>query len=41
MMHHLYEIAVYAIPLLFAITMHESAHGWVARRYGDNTENNA
>ncbi len=37
MMHHLYEIAVYAIPLLFAITMHESAHGWVARRYGDNT----
>ncbi len=36
-MHHLYDIAVYAIPLIFAITMHESAHGWMARRYGDLT----
>ncbi|HET6724511.1 MAG TPA: site-2 protease family protein [Gammaproteobacteria bacterium] len=30
-------IAVYAIPVLFAITMHEVAHGWVARRLGDPT----
>lgn len=30
-------IAVWAIPVLFAITLHEVAHGWVARRYGDNT----
>lgn len=37
MMHQLYDIAVYAIPLIFAITMHESAHGWVASRYGDMT----
>ncbi len=30
-------IAVAAIPLLFAITLHEVAHGWVARRLGDPT----
>ncbi|WP_370261856.1 site-2 protease family protein [Limnobacter sp.] len=30
-------IAVYALPVLFAITLHEAAHGYVARRYGDNT----
>ncbi|NIR31144.1 MAG: site-2 protease family protein, partial [Gammaproteobacteria bacterium] len=26
-----------AIPVLFAITIHEVAHGWVARRCGDAT----
>jgi Zn-dependent protease len=26
-----------AIPLLLAITLHEAAHGWMARRYGDRT----
>jgi Zn-dependent protease len=31
------EIAVYAIPVLFAITVHEAAHGYVARMFGDNT----
>jgi Zn-dependent protease len=31
------EIAVYAIPVLFAITVHEAAHGYVARMLGDNT----
>lgn len=36
-MHHIYDIVIYAIPLIFAITMHESAHGWMARRYGDMT----
>lgn len=30
-------ITVNAIPLLLAITLHEAAHGYVARRFGDNT----
>ncbi len=30
-------IAIWAIPVLFAVTLHEVAHGWVARRYGDQT----
>jgi Zn-dependent protease len=30
-------IAIYAIPLIFAITLHEAAHGYVARMFGDNT----
>jgi Zn-dependent protease len=30
-------VAIYAIPVLFAITMHEAAHGYVARHYGDHT----
>jgi Zn-dependent protease len=30
-------IAVGAIPILFAITLHEVAHGWVASRCGDQT----
>lgn len=30
-------IAVYAIPVIFAITLHEAAHGYVARMFGDNT----
>ncbi len=30
-------IIVWAIPVLFAVTLHEVAHGWVARRYGDQT----
>jgi Zn-dependent protease len=30
-------VALYAIPVLFAITLHEAAHGYVARHYGDNT----
>lgn len=31
------KIAVWALPLLFAITVHEVAHGWMARRLGDPT----
>jgi Zn-dependent protease len=31
------RIAVYALPLLFAITVHEVAHGWAAKRLGDPT----
>jgi len=30
-------ITVYALPLLFAITIHETAHGYVARLFGDPT----
>lgn len=30
-------IAVAALPVLFAITLHEVAHGWVASRLGDQT----
>jgi Zn-dependent protease len=31
------RLAVWALPILFAITVHEVAHGWVARRLGDPT----
>jgi len=31
------NITVMAIPLLFAITLHEAAHGWAAWKLGDNT----
>ena len=30
-------ITVYALPVLFAITLHEAAHGYVARLCGDHT----
>ena len=30
-------IAIYALPVLFAITLHEAAHGYVAKRFGDST----
>ena len=30
-------IAVYALPVIFAITLHEAAHGYVARHFGDTT----
>ena len=35
--HAIQTICVYAIPLIFAITLHESAHGWAAGRVGDPT----
>ncbi len=31
------RFAIWALPVLFAITVHEVAHGWVARRLGDPT----
>lgn len=31
------KIAVWAIPVIFAITLHEVAHGWVASKFGDQT----
>ena len=30
-------IAIYALPVIFAITVHEAAHGYVAHYFGDNT----
>ena len=31
------KITVYAIPLIFAITLHEAAHAYAARYFGDST----
>ncbi|MBT3094437.1 MAG: site-2 protease family protein [Candidatus Thiodiazotropha endolucinida] len=30
-------LAIMILPLVFAITVHEAAHGWMAKRLGDNT----
>src|SRR5437879_3483609 len=31
------KITIYAIPLIFAITLHEAAHAYAARYFGDST----
>jgi len=31
------KIVIYALPVIFAITVHEAAHGYVARHFGDMT----
>ena len=31
------RIVVWILPVIFAITVHEVAHGWIAKKYGDNT----
>ncbi len=31
------KVAIWVIPVLFAITLHEVAHGWVASKFGDQT----
>ncbi len=31
------NIAIYALPVIFAITLHEAAHGYAARHFGDYT----
>ncbi|MCD2453291.1 site-2 protease family protein [Methylicorpusculum oleiharenae] len=31
------RIVVWVLPVVFAITVHEVAHGWMAKKYGDNT----
>ena len=33
----LYEVSVWVLPLVIAITFHEAAHGFVAHHFGDNT----
>jgi Zn-dependent protease len=35
--HLIQTVALYALPVLFAITIHEAAHGYAARHFGDNT----
>ncbi|MBU3739109.1 MAG: site-2 protease family protein [Rhodoferax sp.] len=35
--HLIQTVAIYAIPVLFAITLHEAAHGYAALHFGDNT----
>jgi Zn-dependent protease len=34
---NLYDVSVWVLPLVIAITFHEAAHGFVAHRLGDNT----
>lgn len=31
------KIAVWTLPVIFAITLHEVAHGWLAMKFGDRT----
>jgi Zn-dependent protease len=31
------KLAVMALPVIFAVTLHEAAHGWMADRLGDRT----
>src|SRR5579863_1086207 len=40
-MDQLTRIAVYAVPVIIAITLHEAAHGYVARHFGDDTAERA
>ncbi|BCX18729.1 MAG: peptidase M48 [Geminicoccaceae bacterium] len=32
-----HTLSVWLLPVLFAITLHEAAHGWVAEKLGDDT----
>ncbi|HWU27112.1 MAG TPA: site-2 protease family protein [Rhizomicrobium sp.] len=34
-------VAIYAVPVIIAITLHEAAHGYVARFFGDDTAEKA
>jgi Zn-dependent protease len=36
-LNHIQLLAVLALPVILAITVHEAAHGWVANRLGDRT----
>ncbi len=33
----IYQIIIWALPVLFAVTLHEVAHGWAAKQLGDST----
>ncbi len=35
-----YQIFIWAIPVLFAVTLHEVGHGWAANKLGDSTAKN-
>jgi Zn-dependent protease len=36
-MYAIQRLAIWAMPVLLAITVHEVAHGWMALRFGDRT----
>ena len=36
-MFNIQALLIYAIPILFAITVHETAHGWMALKLGDRS----
>lgn len=36
-MSDIQTLLIWAIPVLFAITVHETAHGWIASKLGDHT----
>src|SRR5579864_2230583 len=40
-MDQFYSLLIIAIPVIVAITFHEAAHGFVARRFGDDTATRA
>lgn len=33
----LQKLSIWALPVIFAITLHEAAHGWMAEKLGDKT----
>ena len=33
----IFRISIWVVPLLFAVPLHEAAHGWVAYKLGDDT----
>ena len=33
----LYQLSIWVVPVLLAVTLHEAAHGYVALRFGDDT----
>ena len=35
--HLIQTVSVYALPVIFAITLHEAAHGYAAKYFGDRT----
>ncbi|MEI6661152.1 MAG: site-2 protease family protein, partial [Comamonadaceae bacterium] len=35
--HLIQTVTLYALPVIFSITLHEAAHGYAARYFGDNT----
>ena len=40
-MHTLQGLTVWILPVLFAITLHEAAHGYAALAFGDSTAQRA
>lgn len=38
---YIQKISIYALPVIFAITVHEAAHGFAARHFGDMTADRA